>query len=96
MNREIVGMIDGKCDYTEQMPNSGKMECKYDESTRKAVTQEYKDLAAATSIEAGGSMDLVTGYSTSTYKINGKVVSNPLQDATDNGICVISGYNIPQ
>ena len=49
MDREILGIIDGKCNYVEQMPNEGKMECKYTESVRKAAAQYYKDIEEAES-----------------------------------------------
>lgn len=37
LEKEILGIVSGKCDYVEQMPNGGKMECKYSESERMAV-----------------------------------------------------------
>jgi hypothetical protein len=49
LQKEIMGIIDGKCLYVEQMPGGGKMECRYTESERKAVAQYYKDVAAAQS-----------------------------------------------
>ena len=44
MEKEILGVIDGKCNYVEQMPNNGKMECKYTESMRKAAAKYYADV----------------------------------------------------
>lgn len=42
LEKEILGIIDGKCNYIEQMPNGGKMECKFSENERMAVAQYYK------------------------------------------------------
>ena len=49
LTREIVGIVNGKCNYIEQMPNGGIMECKYTENNRKAVAQYYQDLSVAES-----------------------------------------------
>lgn len=92
LEKEILGIINGKCDYVEQMPNGGKMECKYTESERKAVAQYYKDVASAESVGTSVNANLGSGEQKTTYTINGKVVDNPLQEATNSGVCVISGY----
>lgn len=92
LEKEILGIVNGKCDYIEQMPNGGKMECKYSESERMAVAQYYKDVATAESVGTSLNSDLGSGKTKTTYTINGKVVDNPLQEATNSGVCIISGY----
>lgn len=92
LEKEILGVIDGKCNYVEQMPNGGKMECKYSESERTAVAQYYKNVANAKSTGTSVSADPVNGKQKSTYTINDKAVDNPLQEAMTSGACVISGY----
>jgi len=92
LEKEILGVIGGKCNYVEQMPNGGKMECKYSESERVVVAQYYKDVANAESVGTSFSADLGSGEQKATYTINGKVVDNPLQEAMTSGACVISGY----
>src|SRR3989344_4012001 len=92
MYREILGVIAGKCNYVEQMPNGGKMECKYVESDRITVAQYYKDMANAESEEVNISGNLFNEKPKITYKVNGKEVENPLQAALNNGTCVISVY----
>lgn len=90
MEKEIVGEVDGKCLYVEQMPNGGKMECHYTESERRAIAQYYLDVKAAESTTAHVKTD---GTNTTTeYSIDGKVVENPLAEAVTNGTCVVSGY----
>ena len=90
MVREIFGIVDGKCNYVEEMPNNGTMECNYSESMRKAVAQYHRDLAAAESAET----EIQVGEEETkiTYTIDGVEVENPLQEALDSGQCVISGY----
>ena len=92
LEKEILGIISGKCDYVEQMPNGGKMECKYSESERIAAAQYYKDVASAESAGTSVNTNLGNGEQKTTYTINGKVVDNPLQEAMNTGVCVISGY----
>ena len=96
MERTITGVVNGTCLYDEQMPNNGKFECKYTESMRKAVAQYYRDLAAAQSTGTNATLDTRTGKSEANYTIDGKQVSNPLQEALDNGMCGISGYGFLQ
>jgi hypothetical protein len=92
MTKEILGIINRECNYVEQMPNNGKMECNYTESVRKAVAQYYKDAAKAESVGTSVQADLGSGDTQTTYTIDGKQVENPLQEAMTNGQCVISGY----
>lgn len=92
MTKEILGIIDEKCNYVEQMPNNGKMECKYLESMRKAAAQYYKDVAGAESTGVEVNASLVSGEVKTRYTIDGKEVANPLEEAMNDGQCVISGY----
>lgn len=92
LEKEVLGIIDGKCNYIEQMPNNGKMECKYSESERVVVAQYYKDVANAESYGTSFSTTLGSDEQEAAYTIDGKVVDNPLQEAITSGACVISGY----
>ena len=84
LGKEILGIVDGKCVYVEQMPNGGKMECKYTQSERKAVAQFYKDVASAktvtthSSIKFSSSSD-TTSDTTSETTLDGKKVESPAQ-----------------
>lgn len=82
MNREILGIISGKCNYIEQMPNNGKMECKFTESARIAMAQSYRDAATAESTGKSSSFSFATTGG-----------GNPLGEALANGMCVILGYH---
>ena len=95
MEKEVTGLVNGKCQYTEEMPNNGRMDCEYTESMRKAVAQYYRDVAAAESTGTSVSADLGSGDVETTYTIDGKEVENPLQEAMTNGQCTISGYDNP-
>ncbi len=92
LEKEVLGVVNGKCNYVEQMPNGGKMECKYSESERVVVAQYYKDVVMAESAGTSVNVDLGSGEQKTTYTINGKVVDNPLQEAMNSGVCVVSGY----
>lgn len=92
MEKEITGIVGGKCNYVEQMPNNGKMECNYTASQRTVVAQYYKDVAAAESSGTNMNLDLGSGEQKTTYTIDGKEVENPLQTFMTDGTCVISEY----
>ncbi len=93
MEKEIMGVINEKCHYEEQMPNNGKMTCDYDEDTRMAVAQYYTDIVDNEDDEEGVHIELEGEEYEITYTINGEEVLNPLQEVMDRGICVISGYD---
>lgn len=96
LEKEILGMIDGKCGYVEQMPMGGTMQCNYSESERIAAAQVYKDLAMAEATDTTLNIGLRDGKMETTYTINGKVLDDPLQaleEFMNNGTCVISGYD---
>ncbi len=93
MERRIEGFVDGKCLYIEEMPNGGKMVCRYPEETLKAIAQSYRDLATANAETT--SVHVRANFKTEeqSVKINGKdVVDGPLQEAMDNGTCKVLGY----
>lgn len=93
MQKEITGLVDGKCNYVEQMPDNGKMECNYTESQRTAAAQFYKDVMAGKSSGASASWDLFSDEQKITNTIDGKKVDNPLQTFMNDGTCIISGYD---
>lgn len=100
MQKEIVGLVETKCLYRDQMPNNGLMECKFSESTRLAMAKsfqtEFEAMSSGKSMESSLSVDLVTGESQTTHSIDGQVVTdNPLQTALTDGTCVITGYPDP-
>lgn len=72
MTKKIVGLKEGKCQTTEEMPNKGMLTCNFSESQRKAVAQFIRKSAKA---ETWGTDD-----------------KSPLNDAMQDGTCVVSGY----
>ncbi len=93
MNREITGLVDNKCNYIEQMPNGGQMNCKYTQTQREAAANYYKLTATDSgNVSSETKTDPVTGESKTVTIINGKEVENPLNTYMMDGTCVISGY----
>ena len=93
MTKQIVGLENGKCKTTEEMPNKGMMTCRFDEKQRKAVATQLKQ--SAKSDEAVGfkaEVDFATGKSKSSVYKNGKEIKDPLNEAMQDGSCVVSGY----
>jgi hypothetical protein len=91
INREITGILNDKCKYLEGIPNGGIMSCKYSENMRKVVAQYYRDTEKAASVSAEAKLDLKEDKNDieTTYKLNGKVLVNPVQEALETGECVV-------
>ncbi len=94
MQREIVGITEGKCLYIEEMPNNGQMTCRYDIEQLPVIAKYYRDVALAKSHTTSAK---ITSHEDKqevkiTYTINGKEVKNPMQECMKNGTCIISGY----
>ena len=90
MVKAVVGEKAGICIYVEEMPNAGQMNCRYNPELRTAIAQYYRDVAAArtTDVDVQVTEDRIRA----TYRIDGKEVENPLQEAMSNGQCEILGY----
>ncbi len=71
LEKEVQGIVLGKCVYVEQMPNGGTMRCAYSETERRTIAQFYADIAAADSVKTEVSADLSTGQHAKTYLMNG-------------------------
>jgi hypothetical protein len=78
------------------MPKGGRMDCAYSDSLRKAISKYYKDVdaAAAAGKSVGSTVHMTTGKVETRYTIDGKEVSNPLQEALRIGQCKITGYGL--
>lgn len=93
--KEVVGLKDGGCNYYQDLPNNGSLECKYSESSRKAIANYHEDfpnvssygLSAQASPNKSGEQEI-----NKTYTLNGKEVKNPLQKSIEIGECEIKGY----
>ena len=99
MTRELKGMVDGKWTSIEQMPNGGKMVCKFSDERRRGMAQYYKDTAKAFAKGSKMSFSSKSKFGSSgnetksTTKIDGKEIRNILQEMLDSGECVVLGYD---
>ncbi|MGV8087260.1 MAG: hypothetical protein ACP5N1_06540 [Candidatus Woesearchaeota archaeon] len=93
MTREILGINGTACQYVEEMPYDGLIECNYDFNTRNVIAQFYRDIVISENQETTG-IDMYNTNLATTYEFNGKMVSNPMQQAIINGQCIISGYGM--
>lgn len=91
MEKKILGVEGGKCHTTEQMPNNGMMDCKLDPELRKNISQYLKTISTG-GTKTSTSVKVEAGKVAAKYTVNGKDVSNPLQEANTNGSCKVSGY----
>lgn len=92
LEKEIRGIVEGKCLYVEQMPNNGRMECRYTVEERLVAARYYIDMANAETAKTDVEFDLETGKQRSTYKIDGNNVDNPLESFMNSGVCKVLGY----
>lgn len=92
MEKQIIGMQSGKCKTTEAMPNKGRMDCSFSPEMQSAVAKEIESLAASKSTDSHTSFRS-DGKAESTNTIDGKVMKSALQEAMNNGQCVILGYH---
>lgn len=95
LQREIVGIVGGKCVYNEQMPNNGNMECKLTEPQMTTMADYYKQTATLDEISYDYNTENVMDSSLgeSTYTQGGETYINPMQELYSSGACVISGYD---
>lgn len=92
MKRQIVGLKNNVCQYVEEMPNNGKMECLYPLERLDAVADAYKKAFAQ--FESGNinfSAKFSLGDSSAETEGSGND-NNALQKYLDDGTCVVTGY----
>jgi len=87
--RRIIGLRDGLCKIEEELPNNGLLACAYPMAMRLAVANYYRDIQQGT---APGHGPEQVRRTPTRYVVNDKVVENPLQEAYDSGVCLVTGY----
>jgi hypothetical protein len=90
MVRKIAGLVDGKCLYVEEMPGGGRMECRFSSESRKAVAQYLMDVGNAETVSSSSTFS--SDGAETTDIIDGREVSNPMQESMNNGECQALGY----
>lgn len=92
MQRQITGYQGDNCNYIEEMPNSGQMECNFPKDSLEEYARFYRDSLSARTHGVEVNINFTSGETETKYTINGVEVENPLQEAMINGQCMISGY----
>ncbi len=108
IDHTISGMKDGKCNYEQTMPNKGLMTCNLSVEQRNNFAQLNRDMFSGKSIESKYSTDMegagkwnsdgkTKSYAKvtkkkSSYKVDGKETKNMMNEALENGDCVVTGY----
>lgn len=84
LTNEVVGLVDGKCNYKEQTKNIGiNLNCEFTDSTRQAVVDFYRNLKLYDPANQTG--EPVMDYNF--YMVGNKKVQDPLLEAVMNGEC---------
>jgi len=82
LEREIIGMEDGKCLIQEESSKESKIECRYSDSYRKAIAQYWRNNNTKSMMVDTSASDIDT-----IYIIDGKEVTNPLMEQNMSGVC---------
>ncbi len=82
LEKKIVGIKDGKCNYTETLSDKKILNCHYDETSRKKVSDFYKKLIDAKFIAQTEPFE---------DKVNG--IDNPIKTMITDNICIIEENN---
>ncbi|MFA6307315.1 MAG: hypothetical protein WCS88_03675 [Patescibacteria group bacterium] len=92
LEMRVVAMENGVCKTEEDLPNNGLLSCSLaDDDLKTAVVKMYRDMSSG-NYEAEVDIDLTTGEGTNVYIVDGETIENPLDEATNRGICVVGGY----
>ena len=78
------------------MPNDGLMACKLSKEQRIGYAANLRDIRSGKRIEYSASFDVASGKSKSTMKVDGREARNYMNEAMENGDCVITGYGFSQ
>jgi hypothetical protein len=90
MKKSIVGIKNGKCETTEEMPNNGRLDCLLSPQSQKGIVKQLKE---ASSQPVTGDTKVRMNLNSGSTTVNGKSVdSDPLNTAMSNGECRVSGY----
>jgi hypothetical protein len=87
MEKEIR-MVGDKCNYTEELPNNGLMECNFTESQRKIAAAYYRSVAGSTSFKMKVTIDLGSGE----VETDGAGLEQAMTKMM-NDVCVFTGYD---
>lgn len=89
MVRRITGLLDGKCRYSEGMPDGELFSCSLPDSYRIAFLTFYKDLLDLGVMLTESTAD--KGSADASYVIDEIQTSNPYQTAIENTVCEVVG-----
>ncbi len=88
--RAITGMENGTCHYIVQLPQGGKMECRFPPNRLDDIAYYFENSTRFEKAQIKISTTLVDGkeVTKTRYFIDGEEVINPMQESLDNGECV--------
>lgn len=87
--REIEGVRDGRCVYTEDLPRNQRLTCRYELSRLPRIAEFYAHPERYENLDVSMRSQLVGGkmVTTAVYSRNGEPVDHPLADVFDTGEC---------
>ena len=90
MKKSIIGMKNGKCETTEEMPNKGRLDCVLSPKSQAGIAKQLNELGSKST---SGDTKLKMETNSGSTSVNSQSVdADPLRTAMTNGECKVSGY----
>ena len=89
MERRIVGEVGDKCLYIEEMPNGGRMECRFFKHERKELAEYYKQYIELEATAKSREFRMSNAKAVAIF--DGKELESP--ELFSTGACVVFGYS---
>ncbi|GEM_PF-5064413 len=90
LSRSITGMENGTCHYIVEMPQGGKMECRFPSDRLDDIAYYFNNSSLFEKAQTEISTSVVDGKTVNKTRffIDGKEIVNPMQESLDNGECM--------
>lgn len=92
MIKTIKLWSNGTCIMEETMPNNGLMTCSFNKETRELAAQYYLKILTANSIEFSAELASLDWTVNTNTTIDNEKIDDVLNNALNNGTCIISWY----
>ena len=98
MERQVHGVVGGRCHYEEEMPASGRMICHYSLERLTSLATYHSNYELYDRLEPVTRNEFVAGQAitTTTWELDGRPYEHPVDAAMVAGECVVMGYSIDE
>ena len=98
MQRQVHGVVGGRCHYEEEMPASGRMICHYSLERLTSLATYHSNYELYDRLEPVTRNEFIAGQAitTTTWELDGMPYEHPVDAAMTAGECVVMGYGIDE